>query len=85
MKYTESSTQDTERAVEVALSQARADWLKHEEELRQREIEQAVEVAITNAVAEARQKWDKEAQVKVITLLELCWLSKPLRKKNKCW
>ena len=52
------------------MSQAKADWLKHEEELRQREIEQAVEVAITNAVAEARQKWDKEIQLKVELLVQ---------------
>ena len=65
-KYALASTEDTERAVEFALSQARADWLKHEEELRQREIDQAVEVAITNALAEARHKWEKEAQMKVM-------------------
>ena len=54
--------------MELALSQAQADWLKNEEELRQREIDQAVEVAITNAVAEAKEEWQKEIMAQVSSL-----------------
>lgn len=49
----------------MALSHAHADWLKNEEEIRQREIDQAVEVAITNAVAEAKDEWEKEIMAQV--------------------
>lgn len=51
--------------MELALSHAHADWLKNEEEIRQREIDQAVEVAITNAVAEAKDEWEKEIMAQV--------------------
>ena len=54
--------------MELALSQAQADWLKNEEEIRQREIDQAVEVAITNAVAEAKVEWEKEIMAQVSSL-----------------
>lgn len=54
--------------MELALSQAQADWLKNEEEIRQREIDQAVEVAITNAVAEAKVEWEKEIMVQVSSM-----------------
>lgn len=62
-----SRDQQLNQAVELALSQARADWLKNEEEMRQREIDQAVEVAITNAVAEAKKEWQKEIVAQVST------------------
>lgn len=68
MAHGESRDQRLNQAVELALSQARADWLKNEEELRQREIEQAVEVAITNAVAEAKVEWEKEIMAQVSSL-----------------
>lgn len=54
--------------MELALSQAQADWLKNEEEIRQREIDQAVEVAITNAVAEAKVEWEKEIMAQVSSM-----------------
>lgn len=53
--------------MELALSHAHADWLKNDEEMRQREIDQAVEVAITNAVAEAKVEWEKEIMAQVST------------------
>lgn len=68
MAHGESRDQRLNQAVELALSQARADWLKNEEELRQREIDQAVEVAITNAVAEAKVEWEKEIMAQVSSL-----------------
>lgn len=68
MAHGESRDERLNQAVELALSQARADWLKNEEELRQREIDQAVEVAITNAVAEAKVEWEKEIMAQVSSL-----------------
>ena len=64
----ESDDQRLNQAVELALSQAQADWLKNEEEIRQREIDQAVEVAITNAVAEAKVEWENEIMAQVSSL-----------------
>lgn len=42
-----------------ALSEARDAWKKEEEDTKLREIEHEVEVAVTNAVAEAKQMWDR--------------------------
>ena len=63
--HKESRDQQINQAVELALSHAHSDWLKNDEEMRQREIDQAVEVATTNAVAEAKEEWDKEVKSQV--------------------
>lgn len=63
--HRESRDQELNKAVELALSHAHADWLKNDEEMRQREIDQAVEVATTNAVAEAKDEWDREIKSQV--------------------
>ncbi|KAK3737796.1 hypothetical protein QZH41_015858, partial [Actinostola sp. cb2023] len=48
-----------DREIAQALLEARATWQSDEEETRQSEIEHEVEVAVTNAIAEAKQQWDK--------------------------
>lgn len=62
--YKESRGHHINQAVELALSHAHADWLKNDE-MRQREIDQAVEVATTNAVAEAKEEWEREIKSQV--------------------
>ena len=63
--HRKSRDQELNKAVELALSHAHADWLKNDDEMRQREIDQAVEVATTNAVAEAKDEWDREIKSQV--------------------
>ena len=63
--HKESCDHQRNQAVELALSHAQADWLRNDEEMRQREIDQAVEVATTNAVAEAKEEWEKEIKSQV--------------------
>lgn len=70
--------------MELALTHAHADWLKNDEEMRQREIDQAVEVAITNAVAEAKDEWQKEIMAQVSSVDRRSLLQRS-RRANKGW
>ena len=69
--YKESRDHHINQAVELALSHAHADWLKNDE-MRQREIDQAVEVATTNAVAEAKEEWEREIKSQVCIKARTC-------------